>query len=264
MDDSNRYGPLSDEQLEGVHVACEAFEEALQNEAPICIEDSLAAVSEELRGPLFRELLAIELERPAPDDRPGQLAAYRARFPDHHDDISAAFHELSQAGDSAATALVPATVSVPGFEIEAVLGRGGMGIVYKALHLKLKRVVALKMVLGGVHAGPRAVARFQIEAEAVARLHHPNIVQIHEIGEADGCPYCALEFVEGGSLAARLDGKPMPVRDATKLVETLARAMQLVHSRNIVHRDLTPANILFAADGTPKITDFGLARQMDV
>ncbi len=138
-----------------------------------------------------------------------------------------------------------------------------MGVVYKAQHLALKRTVALKMVLAGGHASPHELARFRIEAEAVARLQHPNIVQIHEVGEAAGYPYFSLEFVEGGSLAGKLDGKPMPAREAAKLVEALARAMQLAHSRNVLHRDLKPANILLTAEGTPKITDFGLARQMD-
>ncbi len=158
----------------------------------------------------------------------------------------------------------PESVSVPGYAIESLLGRGGMGIVYKARHLTLKRTVALKIVRTGGHAGPPDIARFRIEVEAVARLQHPNIVQIHEIGEANGQPYCALEFVEGGNLAGKLGGKPMLAKEAAKLVEALARAMQLAHSRNVVHRDLKPANILLAADGTPKITDFGLARLMDI
>lgn len=123
------------------------------------------------------------------------------------------------------------------------------------------------MVLAGGHAGPQELALFRIEAEAAARLQHPNIVQIHEVGEADGLSCCALEFVEGGNFA----GKPMPAREAAKLVETLARAMQLAHSRNVVHRDLKPANVLQAGEpaavaagfGTPRITDFGQARQMD-
>src|SRR6185369_10072116 len=130
--------------------------------------------------------------------------------------------------------------SIPGHEIEGVLGRGGMGVVYKARHLALKRTVALKMVLAGGHAGPGELARFRIEAEAVARLQHPNIVQIHEVGTADGLPFCALEFVEGGNLARTIQGKPLPAREDAKLVEALARAMQLAHSRNVVHRDLKP------------------------
>src|SRR5262249_54836085 len=136
--------------------------------------------------------------------------------------------------------------AIPGYEIEGVLGRGGMGVVYKARHLALKRVVALKMLLVGGHAGPEELARFRIEAEAVARVQHPEIVQIHGMGEAGGHPYCALEFAEGGNLACKLGGKPLLARDSARLVEVLARAMQLAHSRNVVHRDLKPANILLS------------------
>jgi|GEM_PF-3387385 len=173
-------------------------------------------------------------------------------------DSTAEVHEPSQA-----TRPEPPLPAIPGYEIEGVLGRGGMGVVYKARHLILKRTVALKMVLAGGHAGPEELSRFRIEAEAVARLQHPHIVQIHEIGDAGGYPFCALEFVEGGNLASKLRGRPTPARDAARLVESLARAMHLAHSRNVVHRDLKPANILIAGDGTAKITDFGLARQMD-
>ncbi len=165
--------------------------------------------------------------------------------------------------DGSAAMLAEPPPSIPGYEIEGLLGRGGMGVVYKALHLALKRTVALKMVLAGRYAGPSELARFRIEAEAVARLQHPNIVQIHDVGETGGCPYIALEFVAGGNLASKITGKPMSARDSARLVEAVARAIQLAHSRNVVHRDLKPANILLAADGTAKITDFGLARQLD-
>jgi len=152
---------------------------------------------------------------------------------------------------------------IPGYEVLGELGRGGMGVVYQAQHRALKRTVALKMMLAAGHAGAAERARFRAEAEAVARLQHPNIVLIHEVGEADGHPYCALEFVAGGSLKQKLAGKPQPPKEAARLVEVLAQAMQLAHSRNVVHRDLKPANVLLADDGTPKVTDFGLARQLD-
>jgi serine/threonine-protein kinase len=158
---------------------------------------------------------------------------------------------------------------VPGYEVEALLGYGGMGVVYKARHLALKRTVALKMLAAG-HSHPAERARFRAEAEAVARLQHPNIVQIHEIGEVAGLPFIALEFVAGGSLAGRLAGRPLPPRDAARLVAALAEAMHLAHSRNLVHRDLKPANVLLAGEADtpvgqcqPKVTDFGLVRQLD-
>jgi serine/threonine protein kinase len=172
---------------------------------------------------------------------------------------------------------------VSGYLLLSEVGRGGMGVVYKAKHERLKRVVALKMVSIHPQDDAQDLARFQAEAEAVARLHHPNIVQIFEVGEQDGSPYLALEFVTGGTLKNRLDGRPQPIRAAVQLVQQLARAVHAAHQRGIVHRDLKPANILLqptpptenwhAASagaieanqvyGVPKVSDFGVATRID-
>jgi WD40 repeat protein/tRNA A-37 threonylcarbamoyl transferase component Bud32 len=157
----------------------------------------------------------------------------------------------------------PRTPTIPGYEILGILGRGGMGVVYKARHLALNRMVALKMILAGEHALDEERVRFLAEAEVVARLQHPHIVQVFEVGEADGRPYCALELVEGGNLASQLARAPLPPTEAARLVELVARAMHAAHTGGVVHRDLKPANVLLAADGSPKITDFGLARLLD-
>jgi serine/threonine-protein kinase len=152
---------------------------------------------------------------------------------------------------------------IAGYQILGELGRGGMGVVYKARQRGLHRLVALKMILAGAHAGDHQQARFAIEAEAVARLQHPNIVQIYEVGRQDGLPYFSLEFVDGGPLDRKIGGKPQPPRDAAQLIETLARAMHFAHRQGIIHRDLKPANILVTQDGVPKITDFGLAKRLE-
>lgn len=151
---------------------------------------------------------------------------------------------------------------IDGYDVESVLGRGGMGVVYKARHLKLNRLVALKMLVAGPYASPQEVARFVRESQAVAELQHSNIVQIHDVGDLEGRPYFTMEFVEGGSLADELAGMPQPARRAAELMVTLATAVHLAHSKGIIHRDLKPANILITADGTPKIADFGLARHV--
>jgi serine/threonine protein kinase/formylglycine-generating enzyme required for sulfatase activity len=166
--------------------------------------------------------------------------------------------------------LEPAAVAaaIPGYEIVREVGRGGMGVVYEARQAGLNRTVALKMILAGAFAGQTELARFRTEAEAIARLQHPNIVQIHEVGswragaKNSPLPYFSLEFCPGGSLEQKLAGTPLPPPDAVALVQTLAQAMQAAHQKGIIHRDLKPANVLLAEEGTPKITDFGLAKTL--
>jgi tRNA A-37 threonylcarbamoyl transferase component Bud32 len=180
----------------------------------------------------------------------------------------------------AVSALVPNAPVLPGYEIVGELGRGGMGIVYKAVQKSLKRLVALKMIRADIAQEPDDRTRFLAEAEAVARLRHANIVQIYEIGEHDGRPFFSLEFVEGGTLLGRLNGTPLRSHEAAELVESLARAMHYAHEQGVVHRDLKPANILLQAAKSgitltdhsgklalcglqsviPKIADFGLAK----
>jgi WD40 repeat protein len=153
---------------------------------------------------------------------------------------------------------------VRGYEILGVLGKGGMGVVYKARQEGLNRLVALKMILSGGYAGADERARFQGEATAVARIKHPNVVQVFEVGEHDGHPFISLEFVEGGSLADALRRAPLAPRQAASLVRLLAQGVHAAHQAGVIHRDLKPANVLLAADGTPKVTDFGLAKALDV
>ncbi len=187
-------------------------------------------------------------------------------------------------GDLPAPEIQPSDIEeIPGYELLGVLGRGGMGIVFRARQVSLKRQVALKMILTGRNARPEERLRFQKEAEAVARLQHPNIVQIYEVGQQNGLPYFSLEFVNAGSLAQFLGAVPQSPNVSAELVLQLARAMHYAHKRGIVHRDLKPANILLhldesrilrdgqGADTTvfrellayvPKISDFGLAKHV--
>jgi hypothetical protein len=210
----------------------------------------------ELPEPALRAL-AVHLE-----SCPSCEAAARA-LDGVSDTVVTAYRHSARGGPAPTPAEPPPSVCA--YEILEELGRGGMGVVYKARHRQLRRVVALKMLLGGAFAPRGERARFKAEAEAVARLQHPNIVQIFEIGEhAAGTdlprPYFTLEFAEGGTLAGRLAGRPQPAREAAAWVEAVARAAHYAHGLGIVHRDLKPSNVLLTADGTPKLCDFGVAK----
>ncbi len=151
---------------------------------------------------------------------------------------------VSPSSSSARSPRAELPLSVPGYEVLEELGRGGMGVVYKARHIKLDRLVALKMILAAAHSAD--LERFSTEGGAVARLQHPNIVQIYEVGEHAGRPYLVLEYVEGGSLAEKMNGTPLPPRDAAALLLPLAAAVQHAHQAGVLHRDLKPANVLLS------------------
>jgi eukaryotic-like serine/threonine-protein kinase len=226
--------------------------------SPVTVGDLLLRW-EELRA----EGRAVSAEELCPD-RPDLLEELRRQIRA----LEAVYRVPRGAGLSAET-LPGATLSAdtraapPGYEVLGELGRGGMGVVYKARQVALNRLVALKVVLSGGHAGAQERARFKAEAEAAARLGHPNIVQVHEVGEHQGAPYLAMEYVDGESLDRKVDGTPQPPRQAAELVRTLARAVHYAHQRGVIHRDLKPANVLLAEGRTPKVADFGLAKRLD-
>ena len=250
----------------GQGVAAEIYLDAF----PTVRDDPDQAVDLVFAEYLLREELG---EQPAAEDYLGRFPQYAAALRlqvELHRAMGADHETPPTQGGSSATLFdrrqvevstgAEALPTIPGYEVLEVLGSGGMGVVYRALQTRLHRPVAVKMVHAGARASPAVLARFQVEAQAAARLQHPHIVQIYEVGQHAGFPFLVLELVEGPSLARSLAGTPLPTRQAVELVETLARAIDAAHGQGVVHRDLTPSNILLTADGTPKITDFGLAK----
>ena len=175
------------------------------------------------------------------------------------DDLTRLIRTIGETHRAVAPPVVPAQFPT-GYELLEPIGRGGMGVVFKARQRALGRLVAIKQIRAGLDADPKELTRFQNEAAAAARLAHPNIVPVFDVGQENGLPYIAMELVEGGSLADRLKSGPLPTGDAAALIETLAGAIHHAHDNGIIHRDLKPANILLTADATPRITDFGLVK----
>jgi serine/threonine protein kinase/Tfp pilus assembly protein PilF len=271
LDDQNLHWLLGERVLvedylarePALHHDSDALLDLIYNEIRLREESGEAPGADEYRHrfPELEELLRLQFEVHHAM-RPGQVLA-----------------ELELPDEDTQGELPVRLPAISGYEVQEELGRGAMGVVYKARHLRLNRFVAVKMILTGSYAGQRDRSRFNTEAQAVARLQHPHIVQIHEVSEQDGTPFFSLEYVAGGSLAQKLAGKPLPSRTAALLVETLARAVQHAHEQGIIHRDLKPANVLLAPSDAlrglrlgrpeeaawyePKITDFGLARLLD-
>jgi WD40 repeat protein len=260
---------------------CTRFELAWKRGDRPRIEDYLDDSADVERPALLAEMVLLDLDYRRSLGEGCKAGDYRDRFPG----LDPAWLDRAIAAASAASAdpgagrgpasTWPETAVPPGsgdvrsrsfgdYSLTREIARGGMGVVYEAWQVGLERRVAVKMILAGAHASRDHLARFRTEARAVARLQHPHIVQVHEVGTHDGRPYLVLEYVAGGNLADHLGGRPQTAKDAARLVETLARAVHFAHEQGVVHRDLKPANILLTADGTPKIADFGLARCLDL
>ena len=266
-----------------VHRTCEAFEAAWRAGVSPSIDDYLGSAGDGCAAEVFDELLALEIElRRERGERP-TVNEYLARFSAREPAVLAAFRDADRtvSVDSRSSVVAPAiraiiqtaaTIhadrallsAIGDYELIEEIARGGMGVVYRARHRGLKRLVALKMILSGAMATAAERQRFLREAELAANLDHPNIVPIYEIGEHDDRPFFSMKLIEGESLSRRVSRFRDDPQAAARLVSVLARAVHYAHGKGFLHCDLKPSNVLIDAQGRPYLTDFGLARRAGV
>jgi serine/threonine protein kinase len=259
---------------------CDRFESLWMSGQRPSMEDLLPEASEEERSELFEQLLSLELEYRLRKQEQPTAEEYLAAYPSYKRQIEKVYSELQGRDVKGASASEPLHQPVhqdfpadlgPGtrlrylgdYELLEELGRGGMGVVYKARQVSLNRVVAVKMILGGVLANPAAIRRFHAEAEAAAGLDHPGIVPVFEVGQHGGQHYFSMSYINGQSLSQRIAESPLLPREAARIMVQVAEAVEYAHGQKVIHRDLKPGNILLDRSGQPRVTDFGLAKRLD-
>jgi eukaryotic-like serine/threonine-protein kinase len=268
----------------GYHIdqLCDAFERHWLAGHQEPLETFLANVGQELRARALHDLLLVEIELRARDHAIPRVEEYLRRFPaeatvvhevfrhlaDDHSTVYANGTSCPSLGSSLKT--VPPMsedaaepLELPGYTHLREVGRGAMGRVYAAIQEPLGRTVAIKTIWAGTAASQEEVERFRAEAESAARLDHPNIVPIHEVGRHGNLHYFTMSFVEGETLKDRIAERGLTGNESAQLVATLAETVEYAHGKGIVHRDLKPANVLIDSAGRPRITDFGLAKRIE-